>query len=149
MHADIAAAMPGLARHEGVWEGVYRHLDGNAALIDQHHTRIVCELPKEGPYAYIQHNHFWWPDGREVRAVLPGILRDGRLWWDTATFHGYGWETLDGIFMLNLTRKDEPGANFYEMINLGADGLRRARIWHWFKDGALYRRTLCDEVKVG
>ena len=148
MQAALAAAMPSMERHRGTWEGIYRHVDADGGLIDRHRAQVRCELPDDGPYAYIQHNLFTWDDGREYRAVLPGVLRDGRLWWDVATFAGYSWETHDGILLLNLTRKDEPGANFFEMITLGATGEHRARTWQWFRDGRLYKRTLCDERLV-
>lgn len=140
--------MPTILRHEGVWEGVYAHVDAKGALLDRHRVRVTCEFPDAGAYAYIQHNHFTWDDGRDYRATLPGVLRGGKLYWDLPTFSGACWETDDGILLLNLDRKDDPGANFYEMIVLGAGGLHRARTWHWFKDGRLFKRTLCDEVKV-
>lgn len=148
MQPALAAAMPTLARHRGLWRGTYRHLDAAGALIDRHDAEVRCEFPADGPYAYIQSNRFTWADGREHRATLPGVLRDGRLWWDVETFAGSSWETHDGILLLNLIRKDEPGANFFEMITLGAAGTHRARTWQWFRDGQLYRRTLCDEVLV-
>ncbi len=148
MQTALADAMPSMRHHEGVWKGVYRHVDSDGAPLDTHCVTIRCELPDHGPYAYIQHNHFVWDDGREYHATLPGTLRDGRLWWDVDTFHGYSWETFDGILMLNLTRKDEPGANFFEMITLGGTGEFRSRTWQWFRDGRLYKRTLCDERLV-
>jgi hypothetical protein len=145
---ELLAAMPTILRHAGVWEGIYRHLDQDGREIDLHRVRIVCEFPQSGPFAYIQHNHFMWDDGRELKADLPGVLRDGKLWWDLPTFSGYAWETDDGILLLNLSRKDEPGANFFEMITLGATGEHRSRTWQWFKNGRLYKRTLCDEWRV-
>lgn len=148
MRKTLMQVMPSLLQHEGLWEGIYRHVDADGRLIDQHSASVCCELPDDGQFAYIQHNHFTWPDGREHRAVLPGILRDEKLWWDVETFHGYSWETDDGILLLNLTRKDEPGANFFEMITLGNTGEFRSRTWQWFRDGKLYRRTLCDERRV-
>ncbi len=145
MQADLLAAMPVMARHRGTWAGSYRHLDDEGALIDAHQAEIRCEMPDDGPFAYIQHNHFTWADGREQQYSLPGVLKDGRLWWDVPTFSGYAWQTLDDVMLLNLTRKDVDGANFIEMITIGATGDYRARSWHWFKDGQLYRRTLCHE----
>ena len=142
------AAMPTMRAHQGVWEGTYRHIDADAALIDQHKVRVRCEFPDEGEIVYRQHNHFMWEDGREQKAELPGIFRDGRLWWDLPTFFGSCWETHDGLILLNLTRKDDPGAKFFEIIAMGEGGQKRARTWHWFKDGTLYKRTLCDEHKV-
>lgn len=146
---DFRKAMPTIRAHEGVWEGVYKHIDIDANIIDQHKVRIICEFPTTGEYPYIQHNHFMWEDGRELKAKLPGVFRgDGRLWFDTPTFHGSSWETHDGLILLNLDRKDDPGANFFEIIAMGSSCKDRARTWHWFKDGKLFKRTLCDEWKV-
>jgi hypothetical protein len=143
------AAMPSILTHEGVWRGTYRHLDANGALIDQHASQVVCEFPQDGPYAYIQHNTFTWADGTVKTAALPGVFRDGRLWWDVATFHGSAWETHAGLVLLHLHRKDLPGAWFWEIICRADGAPTRARTWHWFgTDGALIRRTLCDETRV-
>jgi len=140
--------MPAMLDHEGVWAGTYTHIDREAKIIDQHKAHIHCEFPKTGPYVYVQHNHFTWTDGTERRAVLPSTFQDGRLWWDLETFKGSAWQTHDGLIMLNLDRKDEPGANFFEIIAMGATGKHRSRTWHWFRDGQLYKRTLCDEWKL-
>lgn len=142
------AAMPGMRLHEGTWEGVYTHIDSDAAIIDKHKVRIRCEFPTSGEFVYIQHNHFMWEDGREFKATLPGTFKDDRLWWDLDTFNGSAWETKDGLILLNLDRKDDPGANFFELIAMGSTGRHRSRTWHWFKDGKLFKRTLCDEWKV-
>jgi len=141
-------AMPGMRPHEGTWEGVYTHIDSDAAVIDKHKVRIRCEFPTSGEFVYIQHNHFMWDDGREFKATLPGTFEGDRLWWDLETFKGSAWETKDGLILLNLDRKDDPGANFFELIAMGSTGKHRSRTWHWFKDGKLFKRTLCDEWKV-
>ncbi len=146
--AEFREKMPAMLAHKGTWEGVYTHIDEAAQPLDQHATTVICEFPEKGPYAYIQRNHFRWEDGREYRAELPGIFKNDRLWWDTDTFHGSAWQTHDGLILLNLFRKDEPGANFVEIIAMGGDGFHRSRTWHWFKDGKLYKRTLCEEKRV-
>lgn len=148
MRDMLAKAMPALFAHEGLWDGTYRHLDADGQLIDQHRMRTRCEFPAAGAFAYIQHNHLIWPDGRENRLSFGGVFRDGRLWWDTDRFHGHGWETLDNVLMLTLHRKDEPGVRFTEMIQISDDGETRARTWQWFRDGTPFRRTLCDERRV-
>lgn len=135
--------------HEGLWEGRYTHIDCELNVLDAHNARIRCEFPNSGPYVYIQHNHFIWDDGHEFKMKLPGTYKDGRLWWDLDTFKGSAWESQDGLILLNLDRKDDPGARFYELIALGDNGRHRARTWHWFKDGKLFKRTLCDEYRVG
>lgn len=144
----LAREMPALFAHEGIWDGTYRHVDVDGTLIDQHRMRTRCEFPASGEYAYVQHNHLIWPDGREQRLSFGGVFRDGKLWWDTDRFHGAGWETLDHVLMLTLHRKDEPGVRFTEMIQISDDGESRARTWQWFRDGTPFKRTLCDERRV-
>lgn len=145
---SFAEAMPHMIAHEGKWEGIYRHVDRDGTLVDRHHMTTLCEFPVEGEFAYIQHNHLRWDDGREVTRSFGGVLRDGLLHWDTDRFCGTGWETREGVVMLRLDRKDEPGVHFIEMITLSADGQSRARTWQWFRDGTPFRRTLCDEWRV-
>jgi len=140
--------MPAMLEHEGVWEGVYTHIDRDTKILDRHKARIHCEFPNHGPYVYIQHNHFIWEDGREHKATLPGTYSQGRLWWDLEAFKGSAWQTHDGLILLNLDRKDMPGARFFEIIAMGDTGRHRSRTWHWFKEGQLYKRTLCDEWKT-
>ncbi len=144
----LANIMPAMISHEGLWRGTYRHFDAEGRSVDTHSAEVECLFPTDGPYAYIQKNLFRWDDGREYRATLNGVLRDDKLWWDNDQFHGCAWETDHGLILLNLDRKDDPGANFYEIICMGSDGRHRARTWHWFKDGRLFKRTLCDEVRV-
>jgi hypothetical protein len=139
---------PATRAHEGVWEGVYTHINAAAEIEDRHATRVICEFPSEGEVVYRQHILFTWEDGRVRSDVFEGVERDGALWYDTPTFRGRSWETDDGLILLNLQRKDEPGAHFFEIIAMGATGEHRARTWHWFRNGKLYRRTLCDEVRV-
>lgn len=145
---EFQTNMPSIKAHEGVWEGLYTHIGRDAKILDKHRVRIHCEFPKQGDHVYIQHNHFMWDDGREHKAVLPGIFKENRLWWDLETFSGSAWETKDGLILLNLDRKDDPGANFFEIIAMGSTGQHRSRTWHWFKNGLLFKRTLCDEWKV-
>lgn len=139
--------MPSMRAHEGVWEGRYIHLDAEAREIERHHSRVVCDFPVDGPFAYLQHNRFTHANGRVETATLEGIFRDGRLWWDEPTFAGSAWETKDGVILLHLDRKDMPGVVFWEVILPPAGG-QRSRTWHFVKDGALIRRTLCEEHRV-
>lgn len=144
---SFAETMPEMLRHEGEWEGVYRHVDRDFTLVDEHRMWTWCEFPREGPYAYVQHNKLSWADGRTEERAFPGIFRDGLLRWDTDRFSGFGWEA-HGVVMLHLDRKDVASAHFTEMIELSADGNSRARTWQWFQDGVPIRRTLCDEWRI-
>ena len=139
--------MSAMLRHFGIWEGTYTHLSPIGELLDQHRARVVCEFPEQGEYAYIQHNLFTWPDGREYRVSLPAVFRDGKLWWNNARFHGYCWQ-CEGLVMLRIDRKDEPNAYFIETIVLGESGRHRSRTWQWFRDGQMYKTTLCHESRV-
>lgn len=150
MRSDVEAAMPALFAHEGIWEGVYRHLDPDGMLVDTHLARVEVIYPVEGPPHYVQRNTFTWADGRTHFVELPGTFRDGRMWWDNAAFHGSAWQTDGGLVLLHLHRKDVPGAWFWEVICPPTIAGVRARTWHWFDaDGFLIRRTLCDEHRVG
>lgn len=148
LRAELAGVFPSILRHEGAWVGIYTHLDAQARIVDRHEASVTCEFPDDGPFAYVQRNRFTWADGRVVESELPGVLRDGRLHWDVPTFRGSAWEGGEGTILLHLDRKDDPGAHFVEIIVLAPDGRTRARTWHWFKDGALIRRTLCDERRA-
>ena len=140
--------MPSILQHEGIWQGEYQHIDRDGKIIDRHASRVECVFPAMGDEVYIQKNHFSWDDGREQKVEFGGVLRDDRIFWDTPTFSGYGWEAGPAIFLLELDRKDVAGASFTEIIVLGASGKHRARTWHWFKDGRCYQRTLCNEWLV-
>lgn len=146
--AALFAAMPAMAGHEGRWDGVYTHLAVDGALLDRHRTETLCAFPDSGPFAYIQHNLLSWDDGRSATFEFGGRLEGRRLAWDTDRFSGYGWETDGGVIMLRLDRKDVPGSFYVEMITLAPDGQSRARTWQWFRDGAPWKRTLCDEGRV-
>jgi hypothetical protein len=146
--AALKAAMPAMFAHEGHWDGVYRHIDADGRLLDQHRTTTWCELPDEGPFSYVQHNRLIWDDGREATYEFGGTLAGNRLVWDTDRFFGEGWESDGGVIMLRLERRDVPGSYYIEMITIAPDQRTRARTWQWYKDGVPWKRTLCDEWRV-
>lgn len=148
MRTQLAATLPGILLHEGTWQGEYRHLNEQGELLDVHWAQVICEFPESGEWAYVQHNLFRWPDGREVRMTLPGRLQGNKLVWDVPTFSAHAWDGGGGVILLHVVRKDEPGVYFIEAIVANAPATERARTWHWFKDGTLIRRTLCHERKV-
>ncbi|MEM9837765.1 MAG: hypothetical protein AAF830_01285 [Pseudomonadota bacterium] len=140
---------PATRAHEGRWEGTYTHINDSAEIEDQHSSVVHCLFPDDGGEVfYRQEIIFTWPDGRKRHDVFEGVPRGDALWYRTPTFEGKSWETDDGIILLSLNRLDEPGARFFEMIVMGESGEHRARTWHWFRNGRLYRRTLCDERRV-
>lgn len=149
---DFRSDIATIARHEGVWDGVYRHYDAEGRLIDQHTSRLFCRLPPDKPGTYHQTNHYRWEDGRTETRDFPALIRDGRLVWQGSLIRGWAADVaLDDLArttMLYWTRNDEPGVYVYEMIQLSDCGRHRARVWQWFRDGRLVRRTLIDETKV-
>jgi len=139
--------MPAMLWHEGIWTGSYRHLGEDSSVLDQHQSRVVCEFPTEGEAAYRQTSSFNWSDGRSQEQTFLGYMRGERMWFDTATFAGWAWQTGDDIIMLSLDRKDLPGQRFVETILIGEERNRRVRTWHWFDQGVCYKRTLCTETR--
>ncbi len=148
MSNPLKKLMPAIYKHQGIWHGEYQTVDQNGTLIDQHQSRVECIFPESGKNVYIQRNRFTWPDKREIEMSFSGELQGNRLYWNTDAFHGYGWQASDHIFLLELQRKDVPGASFTEVIVLDQMEKTRARTWHWFKDGKCYQRTLCNEFLV-
>lgn len=149
---DFKSSVATLARHEGVWDGVYRHYDASGVQTDQHRSRLFCRFPPGKPGAYHQTNHYTWADGRTEVRDFPALIRDGRLIWQGELIKGWAADVALDDFartsMLYWTRNNEPGVYVYEMIQLSDCGRYRARVWQWFRDGRLERRTLIDEVKV-
>lgn len=150
--SELKAALPLLARHEGVWDGHYRTYDAEGNKIDEHASRLVCRFPDSGPVPYHQTNHYTWADGRTEVRDFPGEVRDGRLWFVNDLIDGWAAEVpLDEhnrTMMLHWTRRGEPGTYLYEMIQISDCGRYRCRVWQWIKDGKTFRRTLIDEEKV-
>lgn len=144
--ADLRKEMPLLARHEGVWEGVYTHVDTDNNVIDRHKSRLQCTFPSESEYYQI--NTYTWDDGRTEEIHFPSTYRDGKIWWDNERIIGNCWEADPQTIMLRWERKDLPNAYLYEMIQLSADGNDRARTWHWFENDELYKRTCIKEKRV-
>ena len=143
-----ASVMQVLRRHEGTWEGTYRHYAIDGSLLDEHQSRVECIFPVSGSPTYVQRNRFEWRDGRVETVEFAGEYRDGRLWWDTERFSGSAWTTGDDIVLLKLDRRDEPGSSYTEIILLEDGADQRFRTWHWFAGGVPVRRTLCDEHRV-
>ncbi len=140
---------PAHRAHAGIWEGTYRHLGADGALEQTIRSKVWCDFPASGPAFYTQRIELTSAAGDVTRAAFEGVSRGDHVWFDTRTFIGKSWETQDGIVLLNLNRKDEPDAHFVEVIVMGEGGRRRARTWHWFREGQLFRRTLCDETRTG
>lgn len=148
----IHEEMPLLARHEGVWDGVYTYYNAAGEQVDAHRSRLFCRLPEEGPYRYHQTNHYVWDDGRTEIRDFPAEYRDRRVWWDNELIKGWAAEVeLDAYnrtIMLYWQRQGDPSLYLYEMIQLADDGENRCRTWHWIRNGLLETRTAIQEKLV-
>ncbi|MFN7053927.1 DUF3598 domain-containing protein [Hyphomonas sp.] len=148
---ELKTLMPLLARHEGVWEGVYRYYDAAGNKIDEHRSRLLCRFPGTGP-AYHQTNLYKWDDGRTEVRDFPASIVNGRISWDNELINGWAADVpLDDFkrtTMLNWTRTGEPDLYLYEMIQISDDGQSRSRTWQWFKQDRLFQRTLIDETFI-
>lgn len=147
----IRDAMPLLARHEGVWDGVYTYYDAAGRQIDRHRSRLLCRFPEQG-HPYHQTNYYTWDDGRVEIRDFPATYADGRVWWDNELIKGWAAEVgLDAArrtIMLYWQRQGDPALYLYEMIQIADDGATRCRTWHWIRKGRLETRTAIEERLV-
>lgn len=150
--SDIRQQMPILARHEGVWDGMYRYYDADGEKTDEHSSRLICRFPEQGAHPYHQTNYYRWSDGRTEVRDFPAVLNNGRIEFDSDLIEGWAGEIgLDDFkrsIMLNWVRKGEPELYLYEMIQISDCGAYRHRTWHWYRDGRIIQRTHIDEHKV-
>ena len=82
--------------------------------------------------------------------MYEGVLRatDDRVVFDNGRIHGECWAIEPDTLYLRFGFTAMPESNVTEMIQLSADGVRRARTWHWFRDSALEKVTLVRERRV-
>lgn len=145
----IREDMPVLARHEGVWDGVYVYYNAAGVKIDEHQSRLLCRFPAQGPHPYHQTNFYTWADGRTEVRDFPARYADKRVWWDNELIKGWAAEVeLDEYrrtVMLYWQRQGDPSLYLYEMIQMSDDGQNRCRTWHWIRNGQLETRTAIQE----
>lgn len=145
---SIREEMPLLARHAGEWQGEYIYLDNAGNVLDRHDSHLTSTFPTDGSSDYHQTNRYTWADGRTEEIQFPGTYRDCRVYFDTARLKGHTWEVDDKTIILTWVYKNEPENYLYEMIQLSPCGNHRARTWHWFKNGEIFKRTIIKEQRV-
>jgi len=152
MMVDLAKEMPLLARHEGVWDGVYTYFNAANEKIDEHASRLLCRFIDDDEMPYHQTNHYRWPDGKSEIREFPATYRDGRVWWDNDLIQGWAAEVpLDEYsrtVMLYWQRTGDPSLYLYEQIQISDEGQDRCRTWHWIRNGRLETRTAIQERLV-
>jgi hypothetical protein len=144
--------MPLLARHEGVWDGVYTYYNAAGEKVDEHKSRLLCRVDEDSEHPYHQTNHYIWDDGRKDIRDFPAAYRDKRIWWDNELIKGWaaevGLDEYNRTVMLYWQRQGDPSLYLYEMIQLADDGQSRCRTWHWIRNGQLETRTAIQERLV-
>lgn len=143
--AALARALPAMLLHEGEWEGWYRQIDNDGKLLDQFQVYTWCEFPDQGHWHYRQRNALTWEDGRTGEYSFDALLRDDGLWMDGGDYTGLICQAPYDMLLLKVDRRD---SYYLEMITIAPDRRHRARTWQWYKDGAPWKRTLCDERRV-
>lgn len=149
---DLKRHMPALARHEGIWDGVYRYYDPAGNKTDEHTSRLICRITSDDKVPYHQTNNYKWADGKTELRDFPTTYQFGRIIFDNELIYGWCTEIPEDDFhrtlMLHWVRQGEPDLELYEMIQLSDCGTMRNRIWHWYKKGVLVQRTQIDEKFV-
>lgn len=149
----IREYMPLFVKGQGVWEGVYRHLDPEGKIVDQHKSKLITHFATAGKYAYHQCNIYTWDSGKKEQREFWVDWRDDTLIYDNDLIKGYFRHVTEdhaGLTLLGHWRRHGlNGVYFYEMIQRSPCGNFRTRTWQWIKDeGGVFRRTLIDERKV-
>lgn len=145
---NIRNEMPVFAKHEGEWKGVYTVVDPKGNVLDKHDSYLTCYFQEDNDFPYIQTNTYTWEDGRNEKFSFPGSFKDKKIIFDTERINGYSWEIDENTIVLTWKYVNEPNNYLYEMINISSDGKHRARVWQWFENGELTKRTIIKEEKV-
>ena len=145
--------MPVMARMEGVWEGEFRRVDSEGALIELAPSRVIVSfLPDGEPYDYHQVNITRPGEEGEQRIESRGKWDVDRLRFTNARLNGWAQDLasdpsgLTSVFRMKFT--DGSGLTVSEIVSLSADGNRRMRATQYIRDGRIVRRTLIDEKRA-
>ncbi len=148
--SSIREDMPLFVRNEGEWDCLYTFVDLDHNVLDQYRVHIICEFPDEDDVAYRQTSTNRWPDGREETTQFEARYdaANKRVTWDNDRMKGALWEVDDMTIYLSFAFHAMPDVRVCEMIQLSACGQHRTRTWHWFRNDALYQRTLVKEKRI-
>ena len=151
--AQMLRRMPVMARMEGVWEGEFRRIDAEGALIEVVPSRVVVRfLPDGDAYDYHQVNITRPGEHGERRIESQGKWDVDRLRFSNARLNGWAQDLatdpsgLTSVFRMDFT--DGSGLTVSEIVSLSDDGNHRMRATQYIKEGRILRRTLIDEQRV-
>jgi len=151
---QVREALPVLARHEGVWDGVFRRMDPAGKIKAEFNARIIKRfLPDEHwPKIYHQTNMYDLPDGQRQVIDTKGEYRDGKIHFASQRVTGWQLDDVSDPFnrtvFLYMVYNSDPDQYVYELINISDDGKYRTRMTQFLKGGRTTGRTLIDEELV-
>lgn len=151
---QVRELLPVLARHEGVWDGMFRRVDADGRIVEEFSSRIIKRfLPDEfWPMIYHQTNMYDLPDGTKQVIDTKGKYEDGKVWFESARVDGWQLDDPSDPFnrtvFLYMVYKSDPNQYVYEMINISDDGKNRTRMTQFLQNGKTTKRTLIDEHLV-
>jgi hypothetical protein len=150
----LRSKLPVLARHEGVWEGVFRRYNPAGDKMTEFKSQLITRFfpDAQWPDIYHQTNRYTKDDGSVQVLETKGVFKDDRLHFESDRVKGW---TIDDPTdphkrqcLLFMEYTNDPGAYVYEMIQLSDDGRSRTRMTQFVKEGRTQMRTTIDEQKV-
>lgn len=156
--AVLRQMLPIIARHEGVWEGVYRRYDAQGQSIGTHRSRVVMRFRPEAASDefYDQTNIYYHPDGRTEIIQTRGVFDGERLRFYSDRVDGWSKDDATdparrACLLFMQFKKDvswyTAGVQVYELINISDCDRYRTRMTQHLKDGRTLTRTLIDETR--
>lgn len=155
MTSRIAALLPVLARHEGVWDGWFRRVDPHGDKLEEFQTRVIVRYLDDDlwPNIYHQTNAYTLPNGTAQRMETHGSVSDGKLVFKSARVDG--WSIDDPTdpnrrsALMQMAFLNDPGLHMYEMMQISDCGRQRTRVAQFLRNGLTVSRTLIDEIRTG
>jgi hypothetical protein len=154
MSSKLAQVMPVMARHEGVWEGMFRRLNPEGQILEAFKAQITVRyFPDERwPEVYHQTNRYFLPDGKITQYDTMGGFKDGKLVFESARVIGWSLDDPTDIYKRNalmfMDYVQEPGLHVYEIMQISDCNRYRTRMAQFLKDGRTFQRTLIDEERL-
>lgn len=145
---------PVLARHEGVWKGVYRRYDAEGKLMEEFPSTVVARYFPEAEDGATFHQTNLYDHATRDQEVLEtrGKIEGDRLVFESGRVTGW---TLDDpadphgrSCLLYMEYSFLPNSYCYETVQISEDNRYRCRATQFIRDGKIFQRTLIDEEKV-
>jgi hypothetical protein len=158
--AALKAALPVLARNEGVWDGTYRRYGADGGLLAAFQSRVVMRFRDDVPdeQMYHQTNLYRFADGKtqtiESRGWFDGEKlrfgsdRDIAGWAADDRTDSSGLICLLHMNVRTATPQLPQGTLCFELVQLSADGKNRARMAQYVCAGQVIMRTMIDEKLI-